>query len=154
MSNHRAIAVAGAWSSTLPVASDDGVPADTISIVYNSKCSAEAAAAQELAKFLRSMTGANPRVLEERIQTQAGSDWLMLVGRTQRTVRCVASGRLPDPAEKNPEAYVIRFLNPPDGKTVAFLGGTGIATLYAVDQHPEKYCGIGRNTSFPTWPRS
>jgi hypothetical protein len=100
------------------------------------------------------MTGANPRVLEERIQTQAGSDWLMLVGRTQRTVRCVASGRLPDPAEKNPEAYVIRFLNPPDGKTVAFLGGTGIATLYAVDQHPEKYCGIGRNTSFPTWPRS
>ena len=71
-SNHRAIAVAGAWPSTPPVASDDGVPAQTISIVYNSKCSAETAAAQELAGFLQRMTGANPRVLVEPAQTMEG----------------------------------------------------------------------------------
>jgi alpha-N-acetylglucosaminidase len=138
------MAVARAWPSPPPVPPDDGAPADTISIVYNSKCSAEAAAAQELAGFLQRMTGANPRVLEEPAQTQAGSsEWLMLVGRTQRTVRWVASGRLPDPAEKNSEAYVIQSLNPPDGKAVVFLGGTGIATLYAVYHYLEKHCGIG-----------
>ena len=133
-----------AWPSTPPVACEGGVPADAISIVHNSKSSAEAAAAHELAGFLQRMTGANPRVLEESTQTQApASNWSMLVGRTRRTVGWVASGKLPDPAKKNPEAYVIQSLAEPEGKVVVFLGGTGIATLYAVYHYLEKHCGIG-----------
>jgi len=55
----------------------------------------------------------------------------------------MSSGKLDDPAKENAEAYLVRSVVS-DGKVdVALLGGTGIATLYAVYHYLNKACGCG-----------
>ncbi len=67
----------------------------------------------------------------------------MLVGRTPAPTEMLASGEPEDPARRNGEAYVVRFVRWPGGNALVFLGETGDATPYAVDDYLERYCGVG-----------
>ncbi len=127
-----------------PAPQSRGTKPGEIVIIYNPKHSAEEAAAGELRDFLGRMTGTTPRVMEgsenDGVPAQAVRFY---IGRTPAVAGMIARGEIEDPARKNPEAYMVRSL-PRDGRRqVVFLGGTGIATLYAVYHYLEKECGVG-----------
>jgi alpha-N-acetylglucosaminidase len=118
--------------------------ASDVIIIYNSKDSAETAAAQELKSFLGRMTKAQLRLATEDSQVNAGSATTQfLVGHTASNEALTASGKIEDPGKKNAEAYVVQSVITGGNPGVAFLGGTGIATLYAVYHYLEKVCGCG-----------
>lgn len=117
---------------------------ESVTIVYNSRSSAETAAGQELAEFIRRMTGKNIR-LEPDAEAGAmtkGTAWFH-VGRTHAAEQLVSSGVLPDPRKTHPEAYIVRPSGAGEGERLVFLGASGLATLYAVYHYLEKYCGVG-----------
>ena len=127
-----------------PERSSVGIDAGVISIVYNARSSAETAAGQELQKFIRQMTGTNPGLWEDGKAPEATRGSVSFqVGRTRATTKLISSGAISDPGAKHSEAYLIHSLEAGEGKQVIFLGGTGIATLYAVYHYLEKFCGIG-----------
>jgi len=136
-----------AWtinSDAVAVRSEARVESRDIIIVYNSSDSAETAAAQELQSFLGRITKVQPRMVAETSQgnvEQATSRFL--VGRTPSMEELISSGKLQDPAKKNAEAYLVQSVISGGKPHVAFLGGTGIATLYAVYHYLEKACGCG-----------
>jgi len=121
-----------------------GVRPETITIAYNPDLSPEVAAAKELRDFLHRMTGKEPQMQAGANEDQCprGSVW-MVVGRTALTKLWISSGVLQDPLEKHREAYVVRSLDKAPGRYVLFLGGTGIATLYAVYDYLENCCKVG-----------
>ena len=124
--------------------SEGEVRSNDIIIVNNSNDSAEAAAAQELRSFVERMTKVQPGMAAETPQGDAGRVVTQfLVGRTPAMEELISSGKLEDPAKKNAEAYVVRSVISGGKPHVAFLGGTGIATLYAVYHYLEKICGCG-----------
>ena len=132
----------GAVSSSDPIVGDVG-PQDIL-IVYNGKSSPESAAARELHKFLSRMTGGNPGLLKDELpETISGAKTLFLVGRTPTMAKHISSGIMKDPGDEASEAYAVRSLAGQHGTEVLFLGGTGIATLYAVYHYLEKYCHVG-----------
>jgi len=134
----------GAWAvgvSSASVPSQSGAKAGDVVIVYNSKDSAEAAAADELQKFIGRMTKTQPRLIKDGSAERTGNSTRFLVGRTPALEELLRSAKIEDPSRRNSEAYVVRSLG--SGSDVAFLGGTGIATLYAVYHYLEKACGCG-----------
>lgn len=139
--------VAAAWTVNPDPASvrpEGGVKPNDVIIVYNSKDSAEAAAAQELQSFLGRMTKVQPRIVAEDSQGNVSqATTRFLVGRTPAMEELIASGKLEDPAKKNVEAYAVRSITSGGKTQVAFLGGSGIASLYAVYHYLEKTCGCG-----------
>jgi hypothetical protein len=142
-----------------------GIPAEAVSVVYNAESSAESAAGKELQEFIRRMTGKSPKRHTESGEAAAGlrpaasatgrgaedngslapqaETALFLVGRTPATAQLISSGTIPDPGKKHPEAYLVRPFAAGKRKGLVFLGGTGIATLYAVYHYLEEYCGVG-----------
>jgi len=121
-----------------------GIKPQDVTIVLNPKDSAETVAAQELQSFVRRMTDFHPGIVSGNSTASAGAGPVhFLVGRTAATQELIAQGRLQDPAHRNPEAYAVRAINSGGKTLVVFLGGTGIATLYAVYHYLEKYCGCG-----------
>jgi alpha-N-acetylglucosaminidase len=139
--------VAAAWTIKSDAAAahpEGGLKPHDLVIVYNSKDPAEAAAAQELQSFLSRMTKVQPRVVAEDSPADAGKGATrFLVGRTPRMEQLISSGKIEDPAKKNGEAYIVQSIDAGGGADVAFLGGTGISTLYAVYHYLEKNCGCG-----------
>ncbi len=137
-----------AWGSepdTQTVTPQQGVRLHEIYIEGNRKDSAESVASGTLWEFLRRLTLDHPD-----FTIGPNFDWNpdsatthFLVGRTPATEELISQGKLEDPAHRNPEAYVVRAVNSGGKTKVAFLGGTGIATLYAVYHYLEKYCGCG-----------
>lgn len=124
--------------------SEVGMGARDIAIVYNSNDSAETAAAQELQSFLGRMTKAQPRMTTDASSQEARQGKAQfLVGRTAATRELISTGKLADPAKKNAEAYVVQPEVSGGVPQVAFLGGTGLATIYAVYHYLEKVCGCG-----------
>jgi alpha-N-acetylglucosaminidase len=124
--------------------SENGVGARDITIVYNSNDSAETAAARELQSFIERMTRVQPRLAAETSrEISEPSTTLFLVGRTPSTEELISSGKLADPAKNNSEAYVVQSVMAAGKPQVAFLGGTGIATLYAIYHYLEKACDCG-----------
>jgi alpha-N-acetylglucosaminidase len=140
-------AVVPAWAevtNTNVIRPVEGVKTGDVIIIYNSRDSAETAAAQELKSFLGRMTQAQPQLAAEGSQASAGSATTQfLVGRTAMSEALIASGKIEDPAKRNVEAYVVRSVITGGKPGIAFLGGTGIATLYSVYQYLEKLCGCG-----------
>jgi alpha-N-acetylglucosaminidase len=129
-------------SSQIPMAGD--VRPQDIIIVYNTKSSAETVAAQELHKYINRMTGSNPRLLkDEPPEIISSGTGLFLVGRTPAVAKRISSRMIEEPSQKASEAYVVRSLTGQQGTEVLVLGGTGIATLYAVYHYLEKYCSVG-----------
>jgi len=126
------------------VRSEGGVRAGDVIIVSNPKDSSEMAAAQELQSFLSRITRVQPRMVAADPQADADrATTRFLVGRTPATEELITSGKFEDPAKKTAEAYTVRSINS-DGKPhLAFLGGTGIPTLYAAYHYLEKACGCG-----------
>jgi alpha-N-acetylglucosaminidase len=123
---------------------EGGVGSRDVIIVYNSSNSAETAAAQELQSFLARITKVQPRVVAETSPGDMGpATTRFLVGRTASIEELVTSGKLQDPAKKNAEAYVVQSVISGGKPHLVFLGGTGIATLYAVYHYLEKVCGCG-----------
>ena len=120
-----------------------GTQAADVIIIYNSKDSAEAAAAVELQKFIGAMTKVQPRLVKDSAGGISSGSTRFLVGRTPALEELLRSGKLEDPARMNPEAYIVRSIAPGEKSDVAFLGGTGAATLYAVYHYLEKACGCG-----------
>jgi len=121
-----------------------GVKAGDVVIIYNNKDSAETAAAQELNNFLGRMTKAQPQLAADDSQVSAGSATThFLVGRTASNQALIASGKIEDPANKNAEAYIVSSVITGGKPSVVFLGGTGIATLYAVYDYLAKLCSCG-----------
>jgi alpha-N-acetylglucosaminidase len=90
------------------------------------------------------MTGVTPRLIADA-STSPPPDGtaIFMVGRTAATRSLIASGNLPDPAERKSEAYLVRSLPGQKPRQVVFLGGNGIATLYAVYHYLEECCGVG-----------
>jgi alpha-N-acetylglucosaminidase len=120
------------------------VKAEDIIIVYNSQSSAETAAAQELHKYLSLITGSRSRLFkDEPPEMMSDRTTLFLVGRTRTMAKRISTGMIEDPGRKNSEAYLVHSLGRPQETEVAFLGGSGIATLYAVYHYLEKYCKVG-----------
>jgi len=121
-----------------------GIRPQDVTIVFNSQDSAEAVAAQELQSFVRRMTNVHPGIVSDA-STASGvlGPIQFLVGRTSAIQKLIAQGQLEDPVHRNPEAYVVRALDSGGKTQVVFLGGTGIATLYAVYHYLEQYCGCG-----------
>lgn len=158
---HRRNFLAGTLSSIMPSAvSAWSIQSDThtgaagrpegearprdIIIVNDSTDPAETAAAQELQSFMERMTKTQPR-MAPLISPEGTQPSLtpFLVGRSPAMRQLISAGKLEDPAKKNAEAYVVQSVIS-DGKPhLAFLGGTGIATLYAVYHYLEKICGCG-----------
>jgi len=135
-----------AWafhSSAEPARMEAGAKADELAIVCDSKESAETVAARELQSFVGRMTGIQPRLAGDGSEPLSDRFTRFLVGRTAATEKLLRSGKLDDPAKKNAEAYVVRSLAGGGKSDVAFLGGSGIATLYAVYHYLEKICGCG-----------
>jgi alpha-N-acetylglucosaminidase len=129
---------------SLSVQDHPGVSVKEVVIICNRAASPEKAAARELQGFLSQMTGNSPRLLEERADLEPpGGSVLMLVGRTRSVKRLMSSGMVVDPAVRHAEAYTVQSHNDAGNRNVVFLGGTGIATLYAVHHYLEKYCGAG-----------
>ena len=120
------------------------IPIESVTVVYNGRSTAEAAAAQELGKFLGQMAGKPPRLVDEsREAAPAKHDGLFQVGRTAAVQGMLAAGTLADPAGKHPEGYQVRSVSWQGNRSVVFLGGSGIATLYAVYHYLECLCGCG-----------
>jgi len=136
-----------AWAeaaSTAPARPTRGVKAEDVTIIYNSRDSAETAAAEELKCFVERITKARPQFAAEESAASLGNGATQfLLGRTAANAAFIASGKIEDPAQKNPDAYVVRSVLAGGNPAVAFLGGTGIATLYAVYHYLEKVCGCG-----------
>jgi hypothetical protein len=117
---------------------------EELTIIYRSDSSAEAAAAEELQRFLAQMSGQVPRLLDEVRSPDAPTPPLVLsVGRTRLATALLANGTLREPQEQHPEAYLIRSFATDGLHGVLFLGGCGIATLYAVYHYLEHFCGVG-----------
>jgi alpha-N-acetylglucosaminidase len=115
----------------------------SILVVYNSQSSAETIAAHELQKYIGLLTGTEPGLMKDQLpENPLPNTVQFLVGRTPAMARLISSGAIADPHQKNPEAYAVRTLNG-SRPTVAFLGGTDIATLYSVYDYLETYCHIG-----------
>jgi|GEM_PF-1871255 alpha-N-acetylglucosaminidase len=113
-------------------------------IVYRSSFPAEEAAADELAHFMQRLTGALPDIVDEaKSPVHPGGRVLFLVGRTLQTKLLLSRGVLEDPAHRDHEAYQVRSLNLGTGQALVLLGGSGIATLYAVYHYLEQFCGVG-----------
>lgn len=126
----------------MPVDYDEIEPA-ALTIIYHSDSAAETAAAEELQRFLARMSGQTPRLLDERhAPNAAASPVILSVGRTRLAATLLASGVLREPRERHPEAYCVRSFSSGDCRGVTFLGGCGIATLYAV-YHYLEFCGAG-----------
>jgi alpha-N-acetylglucosaminidase len=117
-----------------------------VRILYHPGGGPEAAAAVQLGRYVRELTGVAPEVIDDA-QGSAGPDaaLTMLVGRTQRTRRLLQQGSLQDPAGKHPEAYLARSIpgGAAAGTEIAFLGGSPLATSYAVYHYLERYCAVG-----------
>jgi alpha-N-acetylglucosaminidase len=113
----------------------------SVRLVHDSRSASESLAATELARYIELMTGVRPLLAEEEkaAPPRTGS---ILVGRTRATERLIASGALPDPALRNPEAYVVRWM-PDGGGQLVLLGATPIATWFAVYHYLEHSCGMG-----------
>ena len=140
---HGVQAAASAWSSTAassPQARKTAV--SSIAILANTRDTAEAAAAHELARYLTQIAGVAPRLLDDASQLPSGTV-LFLVGRTRLTEELLVSGIIQDPAQKHPEAYLVHSVGGVHGGRLVFLGGSGIATLYAVYHYLEAECGCG-----------
>jgi alpha-N-acetylglucosaminidase len=121
-----------------------GVRAEQVLIVYNSAIAPEEAAASELAQFIQRMTGKLPELVDEaKSPVHPGGRVLFLVGRTSRTSELLRGKELEDPARRHEEAYLVSSLSAGGSQVVVFLGGNGIATLYAVYHYLEKACGMG-----------
>jgi alpha-N-acetylglucosaminidase len=120
------------------------VKSEDVIIIYNSKDSAETAAAEELKSFMERMTQARPQLVpEESLGGARSAATQFLVGRTAATAALIESGKIEDSVRKNPEAYAVQSVVDGGKSAIAFLGGTGIATLYAVYHYLEKVCGCG-----------
>ncbi|TAM83334.1 MAG: hypothetical protein EPN47_04280 [Acidobacteria bacterium] len=133
-----------AWPAIDPVVLQGGISPRGICIAYNGKSSPESAAALELEKFLKQMTGTAPLLFDASVQElQIGRGATFHVGRTISTTRLISSGKIKDPAEKDSEAYLVQTVSAPGPKQLVFLGGTGIATLYAVYHYLQRHCGVG-----------
>ena len=112
-------------------------------IVYNSQSSAETIAAHELYKYIGQLTSRQPRLLKDAApETVSPGTIEFLVGRTPAMARHISTGLIEDPRRRNLEAYAIRTLSG-TRPTVAFLGGTDIATLYSVYDYLERGCKVG-----------
>lgn len=110
-----------------PEHSSAGVDAGTISIVYNAQSSAAAAAAHELQKFIRQMTGTSPALWEDGNAPEGTRGPVPFqVGRTRAAARLISSGVIPDPAAKHSEAYLVRSVADGDHRQVIFLGEQGL----------------------------
>jgi alpha-N-acetylglucosaminidase len=121
-----------------------GVAARDVTIVYNPDDSAETAAARELQSFLERMTRVQPPMIANSSpENKEHATTRFLVGRTPTMKEIIVSGKLADPAKSNDEAYAVRSVMLDGKPAVAFLGGSGIATLYAVYHYLEKSCGCG-----------
>ncbi len=115
-----------------------------LAIICNPEQSVEEAAARELRDFLGKMAGTAPRVLEGSENHRVpGYRVRFLVGRPPAVTGMIARGEMEDPALKNPEPYAVRSVSGGEHPQVVFLGGTGVATLYAVYHYLEKECGVG-----------
>ena len=115
-----------------------------VRILYPGAPGPEAVAAQELARYIRELTGAAPALVDEaRAGDTQGTTFTMLVGRTLATGRLLADGSLRDPAHLHPEAYLVRTVGNGPAAPLVFLGGTPIATLYAVYHYLQHCCGVG-----------
>ncbi len=129
---------------TPPAKQSRGTKPSELAIIYNPAQSAEEAAAGELRDFLARMTGVTPHVVEGSDRDEIPDHTVhFLVGRTPAVSSMISRGEIEDPAKTNPEAYSVRSLAGGGGGQVVFLGGTGIATLYAVYHFLEKHCGVG-----------
>ncbi len=123
---------------------EEGVRPEQILIVYNSSSSPEAAAATELQRYIHRMTGRLPdRVDEAKSLIHPNRRVAFLVGRTAKTAELMRTGQLEEPARNHMEAYRVTALPPSAGQGLALIGGTGIATLYAVYHYLERCCGTG-----------
>jgi alpha-N-acetylglucosaminidase len=134
-----------AWTASAGVTNTfPEVRPQDIAIVFNPQDSAEAAAARELQSFLMRMTNLHVGIVSGESAANSGAAPVhFLVGRTAATQELIAKRNLEDPGNRNPEAYAVRGFNSGGETRVVFLGGTGIATLYAVYHYLEKYCGCG-----------
>ena len=121
----------------------EGIGLRDIYIDGNRNDSAEAVATAELRDFLRRMTSGHSASGAAEESSSDRAPVRFLVGRTPATEQLIAAGKIADPAKKNPEAYIVRALEDGGKTKVVFLGGTGIATLYAVYHYLEQYCGCG-----------
>jgi len=134
---------ADAWLAKKSGTIDDGIPPADTAIVYNSALSPEAVGAAELHEFLRGMTGNPPQLIDESKHPEIPRvACMMIVGRTREIQNRIAQGTLPEPAQKHQEAYIVRSLEAP-ARQLVFLGGTPIATLYAVYHYLEECCQVG-----------
>lgn len=128
-------------SQGLPAAEE--VRLQDIFLAGNHQDSAESAATAELIAFLRRLTSNFPEVSSGENLGHDQAPVHFLVGRTPAVEQLIAGGKIADPARTHPEAYIVRALDSGGKTLVIFLGGTGIATLYAVYHYLEQYCGCG-----------
>ena len=139
---------ASAWASKVevqPVQPEERVKLHDIYLDGNPKDSVESLATAELWSFLSRMTMAPPELLVGR-KSEGDPDSAtthFLVGRTPATEELISQGKLEDPVHRNSEAYVVRAIESGGKTKVVFLGGTGIATLYAVYHYLQQDCGCG-----------
>lgn len=121
------------------------ISAVDLALLYRPDLSSpETVAAKELQKFLAMMTGHTPPLLDEtKLTERPGWPVVMSVGRTRLATEMIASGAIDEPGQRHPEAYLVRSLTNDNQTIVIFLGGSGIATLYAVYHYLEQYCGVG-----------
>lgn len=132
-----------AWLQNLASEIGEGVRTEDIAIIYNSSLSAEAVAATELRDFLQTMTHHSPQLVDERKHPEIPrAACLMIVGRTREVQTRIANGTLTEPGHKHAEAYFVQSFGAPSRQLI-FLGGTGIATLYAVYHYLEECCHVG-----------
>jgi len=139
---------ANAWAMMgEPIGASAAMPANVqpkeLMIIFNSHSSAETIAARELQKYIGQITGTQPRLLKDVAPgTVSPGTVEFLVGRTPTMAKHISSGSIEDPRQRNVEAYAVRTLSG-TRPTVAFLGGTDIATLYSVYDYLERCCKIG-----------
>lgn len=115
-----------------------------ILITYNSNDGAEVAAAQELGDYLQRMAECHPLLVDGNCSVPAQNATVrFIVGRTISCQGLISAGSIGDPAKKNNEAYIVRSVSSEGNACVVILGGSGIATLYAVYHYLEKVCGCG-----------
>jgi alpha-N-acetylglucosaminidase len=126
---------------TLGAAAEGALPPASVRIVCDSTSPSESLAAAELARYIERMTGVRPELADES-KSASLRPGTILVGRTRATRRLISSGALQDPARKNAEAYLVRWV-PADGGQLVLLGATPIATWFAVYHYLERSCGVG-----------
>jgi alpha-N-acetylglucosaminidase len=134
----------GRSAPEIDLVGSEEVRPDQLLIVYRSGSPAEETAAGELAHFIQRLTGRLPDVVDEaKSPVHPGGRIMLLVGRTLKTRLLIDQGTIEDPARKHVEAYGVRSLKLEQGRALALLGGSGIATLYAVYHYLEHFCGVG-----------